>query len=85
MNYLLVPYIIDAIRAYENGLATKEDIDSGMVLGCNYPMGPLTLADFIGLDTLYYVALVLFDEYKEPRYAPPPLLKRLVLAGQLGA
>jgi 3-hydroxybutyryl-CoA dehydrogenase len=84
VNYLLVPYIIDAVRAYENGLATKEDIDAGMVYGCNHPMGPLTLADFIGLDTCYYVALVLFDEFKESRYAPPPLLKRMVLAGQLG-
>lgn len=84
VNYLLVPYITDAIRAYENGLASKEDIDAGMVHGCNHPMGPLTLADFIGLDTCYYVALVLYDEFKEARYAPPPLLKRMVLAGQLG-
>lgn len=84
VNYLLVPYITDAIRAYENGLATKEDIDAGMVHGCSHPMGPLQLADFIGLDTCYYVALVLFDEFKESRYAPPPLLKRMVLAGRLG-
>jgi len=84
VNYLLVPYIVDAIRAYENGLASKEDIDAGMVHGCNHPMGPLTLADFIGLDTCCYVALVLYEEFKESRYAPPPLLKRMVLAGQLG-
>lgn len=84
VNYLLLPYITDAIRAYENGLASKEDIDAGMVHGCNHPMGPLTLADFIGLDTCYYVALVLYEEFKEPRYAPPPLLKHMVLAGQLG-
>ena len=84
VNYLLVPFMIDAIKAYENGLASKEDIDAGMVYGCNHPMGPLRLADFVGLDTCYYIAQVLFDEFKESRYAPPPLLKRMVLAGQLG-
>ncbi len=84
VNYLLMPFLLDAIRAYENGLATKEDIDAGMVYGCNHPMGPLTLADFVGLDTCYYIAQVLFEEFKEPRYAPPPLLKRMVLAGRLG-
>jgi 3-hydroxybutyryl-CoA dehydrogenase len=84
VNYLLVPYLYDAIRLYEQGFATKEDIDAGMAEGCNHPMGPLTLADFVGLDVCYYVGLVLYDEFKEPRYAPPPLLKRMILAGQLG-
>ncbi|MDE3076469.1 MAG: hypothetical protein KGJ86_13690, partial [Chloroflexota bacterium] len=84
VNYLLLPYLMDAIRMYEQGLASREDIDAGMTLGCGYPMGPLRLADFIGLDTCYYVAQVLFDEFKEARYAPPPILKRMVLAGQLG-
>jgi len=84
VNYLLVPYLNDAIRMYEQGFGSREDIDAGMVLGCNHPMGPLTLADFVGLDTVYYIALVLFEEFKEARYAPPPLLKRMVLAGQLG-
>jgi 3-hydroxybutyryl-CoA dehydrogenase len=84
VNYLLVPYLLDAIRMYENGWATREDIDDGMKYGCNLPMGPLTLCDFIGLDTMYYIALVLFEAFKEPRYAAPPLLRRMVLAGQLG-
>jgi len=84
VNKLLVPYLLDAIRALESGLATKEDIDTAMKLGCNHPMGPLTLADFIGLDTLYHIANVMFEEYRDPRYAAPPLLKRLVLAGHLG-
>ncbi|HEX6512316.1 MAG TPA: 3-hydroxyacyl-CoA dehydrogenase family protein [Chloroflexota bacterium] len=84
VNYLLVPYLLDAMRMYENGWATKEDIDDGMKYGCNLPMGPLTLSDFIGLDTVYYIALVLLEEFREPRYAPPPLLKRMVLAGKLG-
>ncbi|MBV9119461.1 MAG: 3-hydroxybutyryl-CoA dehydrogenase, partial [Chloroflexi bacterium] len=84
VNYLLVPYLIDAVRMFENGVASREDIDAGMVNGCGHPMGPLQLADFIGLDTCYYIAQVLFDEFKEARYAPPPLLKRMVLAGQLG-
>lgn len=84
VNLLLVPYLLDAIRALENGVASKEDIDAGMKLGCNYPMGPLTLLDFVGLDTCYYIANVMFEEFKDPRYAPPPLLKRMVLAGHLG-
>ncbi|HEU0166140.1 MAG TPA: 3-hydroxybutyryl-CoA dehydrogenase [Chloroflexota bacterium] len=84
VNYLLVPYLFDAIRLYEQGFATREDIDAGMVEGCNHPMGPLTLGDFVGLDVCYYVGLVLYEEFKEPRYAPPPLLHRMILAGQLG-
>jgi 3-hydroxybutyryl-CoA dehydrogenase len=84
VNRLLVPYLLDAIRAYENGLGTIEDIDNGMKLGCGYPMGPFTLLDFVGLDTTYYIANIMFDEYREPVYAPPPLLKRMVLAGRLG-
>jgi 3-hydroxybutyryl-CoA dehydrogenase len=84
VNRLLVPYLLDAIRCYSEGLASREDIDNGMKLGASHPMGPLTLSDFIGLDTLYYVANVLFDEYKEARFAPPPLLRRMVLAGMLG-
>jgi 3-hydroxybutyryl-CoA dehydrogenase len=84
VNRLLVPYLLDAIRAYENGLGTLEDIDKGMKLGCGYPMGPFTLLDFVGLDTTYYIANIMFEEFREPRYAPPPLLKRMVLAGRLG-
>jgi 3-hydroxybutyryl-CoA dehydrogenase len=84
VNLLLVPYLLDAVRALENGVASKEDIDMGMKLGCNHPMGPLTLLDFVGLDTCYYIANVMFEEFKDPRYAPPPLLKRMVLAGHLG-
>ncbi|HVA24246.1 MAG TPA: 3-hydroxybutyryl-CoA dehydrogenase [Chloroflexota bacterium] len=84
VNYLLIPYLLDAIRMYENGWATREDIDDGMKHGCGLPMGPLVLSDFIGLDTIYYVALVLLEEFREPRYAPPPLLKRMILAGQHG-
>jgi 3-hydroxybutyryl-CoA dehydrogenase len=84
VNRLLVPYLLDAIRAYENGLGTLEDIDKGMRLGTGYPMGPFTLLDFVGLDTTYYIANIMFDEYREPAYAPPPLLKRMVLAGRLG-
>ena len=84
VNRLLVPYILDAIRVYESGLATKEDIDNGMKLGCGYPMGPLQLLDFVGLDTTYYIANIMFEEFREPRFAPPPLLKRMVLAGHLG-
>jgi 3-hydroxybutyryl-CoA dehydrogenase len=84
VNRLLVPYLLDAVRAYENGLGTIEDIDNGMKLGCGYPMGPFTLLDFVGLDTTYYIANIMFDEYREPGYAPPPLLKRMVLAGRLG-
>src|SRR5262245_5110991 len=84
VNRLLVPYLLDAIRVYEGGLATLEDIDQAMKLGCGYPMGPFTLLDLVGLDTTMYVAEVMFDEYREPRYAPPPLLKRMVMAGQFG-
>jgi 3-hydroxybutyryl-CoA dehydrogenase len=84
VNRLLVAYLLDAIRAYEHGLGTIEDIDKGMTLGCGHPMGPFTLLDFVGLDTTYYVANILFEEFREPAYAPPPLLKRLVLAGRLG-
>ena len=84
VNRLLVPYLLDAIRSYENGLGTVEDIDKGMKLGTGYPMGPFTLLDFVGLDTTYYIANIMFDEYREPAYAPPPLLKRMVLAGWLG-
>jgi 3-hydroxybutyryl-CoA dehydrogenase len=84
VNRLLVPYLLDAVRSYEHGLGTIEDIDKGMTLGCGYPMGPFTLLDFVGLDTTYYIANIMFDEYREPAYAPPPLLKRMVLAGRLG-
>ncbi len=84
VNRLLVPYLLDAIRAYEHGLGSLEDIDKGMKLGCGYPMGPFTLLDFVGLDTTYYIANIMFDEYREAAYAPPPLLKRMVLAGYLG-
>jgi 3-hydroxybutyryl-CoA dehydrogenase len=84
VNRLLVPYLLDAIRCYERGLGTIEDIDKGMKLGCGYPMGPLTLLDFVGLDTTYYIANIMFDEYKDPMFAAPPLLKRMVLAGRLG-
>ncbi len=84
VNRLLVPYLLDAIRVYESGLATLEDIDAAMKLGCGYPMGPFTLLDLVGLDTAMYVAEVMFEEFREPRYAPPPLLKRMVMAGQLG-
>jgi len=84
VNRLLVPYLLDAVRAYENGLGTLEDIDKGMTLGCGYPMGPFTLLDFVGLDTTYYIANIMFEEFREPAYAPPPLLKRMVLAGYHG-
>jgi len=84
VNRLLVPYLLDAIRSYENGLGTIEDIDNGMKLGCGHPMGPFTLLDFVGLDTTYYIANIMFEEFREPVYAPPPLLKRMVLAGRLG-
>jgi 3-hydroxybutyryl-CoA dehydrogenase len=84
VNRLLVPYLLDAIRCYERGLGTIQDIDKGMQLGCGYPMGPLTLLDFVGLDTTYYIANIMFDEYKDPMFAAPPLLKRMVLAGKLG-
>jgi 3-hydroxybutyryl-CoA dehydrogenase len=84
VNRLLIPYLLYAIRVYEQGLASKEDIDKGMRLGCGYPMGPFELLDFVGLDTTYYIAEIMFDEFKDPMMAAPPLLKRMVLAGHYG-
>jgi 3-hydroxybutyryl-CoA dehydrogenase len=84
VNLLLVPYMLDAIRALEHGVASVEDIDAGMRLGAGHPMGPFTLLDFVGLDTTHKIAEIMFDEYREQRYAPPPLLKRMVLAGMFG-
>src|SRR3989475_3101558 len=84
VNLLLVPYLLDAIRAVERGVGTVPDIDKAMQLGCGHPMGPLTLLDFVGLDTTYKIAEIMFAEYREQRYAPPPLLKRMVLAGMNG-
>jgi len=84
VNRLLVPYLLDAIRCLEDGLATAEDIDKGMKLGCGHPIGPLALLDFVGLDTTYYIANIMFEEFREARFAPPPLLKRMVLAGHYG-
>ena len=84
VNLLLVPYLIDAINALEHGVASVADIDKGMQLGTGYPMGPFTLLDFVGLDTTYKIAEIMFDEYREKRYAPPPLLKRMVMAGMFG-
>jgi 3-hydroxybutyryl-CoA dehydrogenase len=84
VNRLLVPYMLDSIRVLEDGVASIVDIDNAMKLGCGYPMGPLTLGDFVGLDTTYYIANIMFDEFKEKRFAPPPLLKRMVMAGLYG-
>jgi len=84
VNRLLVPYLLDAIRALEEGVGSIEDIDNSMKLGCGHPMGPLTLLDFVGLDTTYYISQIMFDEFKERRFAAPPLLKRMVLAGWNG-
>ena len=84
VNLLLVPYLLDAIRAVEHGVGSVPDIDKAMQLGCGYPMGPLTLLDFVGLDTTYRIAEIMFTEYRERRYAPPPLLKRMVTAGLMG-
>ncbi len=84
VNRLLVPYLLDAVRALEDGFGSIEDIDQGMKLGCNYPMGPLTLIDFVGIDTTYYIAESLFNEYREKRFAPPTLLQRMVVAGMFG-
>src|SRR5580692_2874851 len=84
VNRLLVPYLLDAIRALEEGVGSIEDIDHSMKLGCGYPMGPFTLLDFVGLDTTYYITHVMYDEFKERRFASPPLLKRLVMAGWYG-
>jgi 3-hydroxybutyryl-CoA dehydrogenase len=84
VNRLLVPYMLDAIRALEEGVGSIVDIDTAMKLGCGYPMGPFTLGDFVGLDTTYYIAEIMFNEFREKRFAPPPLLKRMVLAGLYG-
>jgi 3-hydroxybutyryl-CoA dehydrogenase len=84
VNRLLVPYLLDAVRALEEGIASIPDIDQAMELGCGHPMGPLTLLDFVGLDTTYYIANIMFDEFKERRFSPPPLLKRMVMAGWNG-
>ncbi|MGW8283002.1 MAG: 3-hydroxyacyl-CoA dehydrogenase family protein [Gemmatimonadota bacterium] len=84
VNRLLVPYMLDAIRGFEEGIGSIEDIDTAMQLGTGYPMGPFVLGDFVGLDTLYYIAEIMFDEYRERRFAPPPLLKRMYLAGYHG-
>ena len=84
VNRLLIPYLLYAIRCLEGGLASKEDIDKGMKLGCGYPMGPFELLDFVGLDTTYYISEIMFDEFKDPMMAAPPLLKRMVLAGRFG-
>jgi 3-hydroxybutyryl-CoA dehydrogenase len=84
VNRLLVPYMLDAIRGYEEGIGSIEDIDTAMKLGTGYPMGPFELGDFVGLDTLYYIGDIMFDEYREKRFAPPPLLKRMFLAGYHG-
>ena len=84
VNRLLVPYMLDAIRALEEGVGSIVDIDNAMKLGCGYPMGPFTLGDFVGLDTTYYIAEIMFNEFREKRFAPPPLLKRMILAGLYG-
>jgi len=84
VNRLLVPYMLDAIRVYEQGLASRDDIDAAMRLGCGHPMGPLLLTDYVGLDTTHSIAEIMFGEFREPRFAPPPLLKRMVLAGRHG-
>jgi 3-hydroxybutyryl-CoA dehydrogenase len=84
VNFLLVPYMMAAIRMYQDGFASREDIDQAMTRGCGYPMGPLTLADFIGLDVLYAIGESLYEEFKGPEYAPPPLLKRMVVSGAHG-
>jgi 3-hydroxybutyryl-CoA dehydrogenase len=84
VNRLLVPYLLDSIRALEEGVGSILDIDNAMKLGCGYPMGPLTLSDFVGLDTTYYIAEIMFNEFREKRFAPPPLLKRMVMAGLYG-
>ncbi len=84
VNRLLVPYMLDAIRCLEQGLASMEDIDTGMTLGTGYPMGPFVLCDFVGIDTLYYIAEIMFEEFREARFAPPPLLKRMVTLGYYG-
>ncbi len=84
VNRLLIPYLLSAVRAYESGCGTLEDIDAAMSMGCGHPMGPFTLLDFVGLDTTYYIANIMYEEFRDPAYAPPPLLKRMMLAGRLG-
>jgi len=84
VNFLLIPYLLAAIRMLENGMATREDIDAAMKLGCGYPMGPFTLLDYVGLDTTLWAAEAIYEEYKDPLYAPPPLLRRMVLSGMYG-
>lgn len=84
VNFLLIPYLLSAIRLLENGMASREDIDTAMQLGCGYPMGPLTLLDYVGLDTTLWAAEAIYEEYKDPLYAPPPLLRRMVLSGMFG-
>ncbi len=84
VNFLLIPYLLAAIRMLENGMATKEDIDTAMKLGCGYPMGPFTLLDYVGLDTTMWAAEAIYEEYKDPLYAPPPLLRRMVVSGMYG-
>jgi 3-hydroxybutyryl-CoA dehydrogenase len=84
VNRLLVPYLLDAIRGYEEGIGSVEDIDKGMQLGCGHPMGPFTLLDFVGLDTTYFISQIMFEEYREKRFAAPPLLRKMVLAGRMG-
>ena len=81
VNLLLIPYLLDGVRAYESGVASREDIDAGMKLGCNMPMGPLELLDFVGVDTTLFIADVMYDEFRDPKYAAPPLLRKMVLAG----
>jgi 3-hydroxybutyryl-CoA dehydrogenase len=84
VNFLLIPYLLAAVRMLENGMATRDDIDTAMKLGCGYPMGPFTLLDYVGLDTTLWAAEAIYDEYKDPLYAPPPLLRRMVLSGMYG-
>ena len=84
VNFLLIPYLLAAIRMLENGMATRDDIDTAMKLGCGYPMGPFTLLDYVGLDTTLWAAEAIYEEYKEPLYAPPPLLRRMVISGMYG-
>ncbi len=84
VNFLLIPYLLAAIRMLENGMATRDDIDAAMKLGCGYPMGPFTLLDYVGLDTTMWAAEAIYDEYKDPLYAPPPLLRRMVISGMYG-
>lgn len=84
VNFLLIPYLLAAVRMLENGMATRDDIDAAMKLGCGYPMGPFTLLDYVGLDTTMWAAEAIYDEYKDPLYAPPPLLRRMVISGMYG-